>query len=84
MVVNPCSHTVFDPLQLKEVYPENILVRGGESYRGNDLRPPVRHRSEGQRQSNPRRGHGVSSLSSVLCPAVDAGPREEESHCHAR
>ena len=38
MVVNPCSHTVFDPLQLKEL-PGNILVRGG-IVQGNDLRPP--------------------------------------------
>jgi tRNA A-37 threonylcarbamoyl transferase component Bud32 len=38
MVVNPCSHTVFDPLQLKEI-PGNILARGA-IVRGYDLRPP--------------------------------------------
>jgi len=38
MVVNPCSHTVFDPLKLKEM-PGNILVRGA-IVRGYDLRPP--------------------------------------------
>jgi eukaryotic-like serine/threonine-protein kinase len=38
MVVNPCSHTVFDPLQLKEL-PGNILVRGA-IVRGSDPRPP--------------------------------------------
>ena len=38
MVVNPCSHTVFDPLQLKEIS-GNILVRGA-IVQGNDLRPP--------------------------------------------
>jgi serine/threonine protein kinase len=38
MVVNPCSHTVFDPLQLKEL-PGNILVRGS-MVRGSDPRPP--------------------------------------------
>jgi hypothetical protein len=38
MVVNPCSHTVFDPLQLKEI-PGNILVRGAV-VRGFDPRPP--------------------------------------------
>jgi serine/threonine protein kinase len=38
MVVNPCSRTVFDPLQLKEV-PGNILVRGA-IVQGYDPRPP--------------------------------------------
>ena len=38
MVVNPCSHPVFDPLRLKET-PGNTLVRGG-IVRGSDLRPP--------------------------------------------
>ena len=38
MVVNPCSHSVFDPLQLKEI-PGNILVRGG-IVQGYDTRPP--------------------------------------------
>lgn len=38
MVVNPCTHTVFDPLQLKEL-PGNILVRGAV-VRGFDPRPP--------------------------------------------
>jgi hypothetical protein len=38
MVVNPCSHTVFDPLKLKEM-PGNFLVRGA-IVRGYDLRPP--------------------------------------------
>ncbi|HYL61825.1 MAG TPA: serine/threonine-protein kinase [Candidatus Methylomirabilis sp.] len=38
MVVNPCSHTVFDPLQLKEL-PGNILVRGA-IVQGYDSRPP--------------------------------------------
>jgi serine/threonine protein kinase len=38
MVVNPCSHTVFDPLQLKEI-PGNILVRGA-IVQGYDVRPP--------------------------------------------
>src|SRR5580704_5124939 len=38
MVVNPCSHSVFDPLQLKEI-PGNILVRGAV-VRGFDPRPP--------------------------------------------
>lgn len=38
MVVNPCSRTVFDPLQLKEI-PGNTLVRGAIVH-GNDLRPP--------------------------------------------
>jgi len=38
MVVNPCSHTVFNPLQLKEIS-GNILVRGA-IVQGNDLRPP--------------------------------------------
>ena len=38
MVVNPCSHTVFDPLHLKEI-PGNILVRGA-IVRGYDPRPP--------------------------------------------
>ena len=38
MVVNPCSHTVFDPLQLKEL-PGSILVRGAV-VRGFDPRPP--------------------------------------------
>jgi len=39
MVVNPCSHTVFDPLGLKET-PGNTLVRGA-IVKGNDLRPPL-------------------------------------------
>ncbi len=38
MVVNPCSHAIFDPLQLKEL-PGNILVRGA-IVRGYDPRPP--------------------------------------------
>ena len=38
MVVNPCSHSVFDPVQLKEL-PGNILVRGA-IVQGYDLRPP--------------------------------------------
>jgi serine/threonine protein kinase len=38
MVVNPCSRTIFDPLQLKEL-PGNILVRGA-IVQGSDLRPP--------------------------------------------
>jgi hypothetical protein len=38
MVVNPCSHSVFDPLQLKEI-PGNILVRGAIA-QGYDPRPP--------------------------------------------
>jgi len=38
MVVNPCSHAIFDPLQLKEL-PGNILVRGAV-VRGYDPRPP--------------------------------------------
>jgi hypothetical protein len=38
MVVNPCSHAIFDPLQLKEL-PGNILVRGA-IVRGFDPRPP--------------------------------------------
>ena len=38
MVVNPCNHTVFDPLQLKEI-PGNILVRGA-IVQGFDPRPP--------------------------------------------
>jgi tRNA A-37 threonylcarbamoyl transferase component Bud32 len=38
MVVNPCSHTVFDPLQLKEIT-GNIMVRGA-IVQGHDLRPP--------------------------------------------
>jgi serine/threonine protein kinase len=38
MVVNPCSHAIHDPLQLKEL-PGNILVRGA-IVQGNDLRPP--------------------------------------------
>jgi serine/threonine protein kinase len=38
MVVNPCSHAIFDPLQLKEL-PGNILVRGA-NVRGYDVRPP--------------------------------------------
>ena len=38
MVVNPCSHTVFDPLQLKET-PSNALVRGA-IIKGSDIRPP--------------------------------------------
>jgi len=39
MVVNPCSHTVFDPLGLKET-PGNTLVRGA-IVKGSDLRPPL-------------------------------------------
>ncbi|HLZ93074.1 MAG TPA: serine/threonine-protein kinase [Candidatus Acidoferrum sp.] len=39
MVVNPCTHTVFDPLQLKEL-PGNILVRGA-IVEGYDSRPPL-------------------------------------------
>jgi serine/threonine protein kinase len=39
MVANPCSHTVFDPLQLKEL-PGNILVRGA-IVQGFDPRPPL-------------------------------------------
>jgi serine/threonine protein kinase len=38
MVINPCSHTIFDPLQLKEL-PGNILVRGA-IVQGYDPRPP--------------------------------------------
>jgi serine/threonine protein kinase len=38
MVVNPCSHAIFDPIQLKEL-PGNILVRGA-IVQGSDLRPP--------------------------------------------
>ena len=38
MVVNPCSHAIHDPLQLKEL-PGNILVRGA-IVKGSDLRPP--------------------------------------------
>jgi serine/threonine-protein kinase len=38
MVVNPCSHSVFDPLQLKEVS-GNIMVRGA-IVQGHDVRPP--------------------------------------------
>jgi len=38
MVVNPCSHTIFDPLQLKETS-GNILVRGAIVL-GHDPRPP--------------------------------------------
>jgi serine/threonine protein kinase len=38
MLVNPCSHAIFDPLQLKEL-PGNILVRGA-IVQGTDLRPP--------------------------------------------
>jgi Protein kinase domain len=38
MVVNPCSRSVFDPLQLKEL-PGNIMVRGAIA-KGYDPRPP--------------------------------------------
>jgi serine/threonine protein kinase len=38
MVVNPCSHTVFDPLQFKET-PGNTFVRGA-IVKGSDIRPP--------------------------------------------
>ena len=38
MVVNPCSHAIFDPLQLKEL-PGNFLVRGALVH-GYDPRPP--------------------------------------------
>ena len=38
MVVNPCSRTVFDPLQMKEL-PGNTLVRGA-IVQGYDPRPP--------------------------------------------
>jgi serine/threonine protein kinase len=38
MVVNPCSRTIFDPLQLKDL-PGNIMVRGA-IVQGHDLRPP--------------------------------------------
>ena len=38
MVVNPCSHAIFDPLQLKEL-PGNFLVRGAIVH-GYDPRPP--------------------------------------------
>jgi len=38
MVVDPCSHTVFDPLQFKET-PGNTFVRGA-IVKGSDLRPP--------------------------------------------
>jgi serine/threonine protein kinase len=38
MVVNPCSRTVFDPLQMKEL-PGGILVRGA-ILQGYDPRPP--------------------------------------------
>ena len=38
MVVNPCSRSIFDPLQHKEL-PGNILVRGA-IVQGSDLRPP--------------------------------------------
>jgi serine/threonine protein kinase len=38
MVGNPCSHTVFDPTELKEL-PGNILVRGAIA-QGWDTRPP--------------------------------------------
>jgi Protein kinase domain len=38
MVVNPCSQSIFDPLQLKEI-PGNILVRGA-IVQGHDPRPP--------------------------------------------
>ena len=39
MVVHPCTHSVFDPLQLKEL-PGNILVRGAV-VKGYDPRPPL-------------------------------------------
>jgi serine/threonine protein kinase len=38
MVVNPCSHTIFDPLQLKEIS-GNVMVRGAIVL-GHDPRPP--------------------------------------------
>jgi eukaryotic-like serine/threonine-protein kinase len=38
MVGNPCSHAVFDPLELKEL-PGNIMVRGAVVH-GWDTRPP--------------------------------------------
>jgi hypothetical protein len=38
MVVNPCSHAVFDPVQFYKL-PGNVLVRGA-IVRGYDLRPP--------------------------------------------
>ena len=38
MVVNPCSHSVFDPMQMKEL-PGNFLVRGA-IVQGYDTRPP--------------------------------------------
>jgi len=38
MVVDPCSHSVFDPLQFKET-PGNTFVRGAV-VKGSDLRPP--------------------------------------------
>jgi serine/threonine protein kinase len=38
MVVNPCSRSIFNPLQHKEL-PGNILVRGA-IVKGSDLRPP--------------------------------------------
>jgi serine/threonine protein kinase len=38
MVVNPCSHSVFDPVQMKEL-PGSTLVRGA-IVKGYDLRPP--------------------------------------------
>jgi serine/threonine protein kinase len=38
MVVNPCSRTIFDPLQLREV-PGNVMVRGAIVL-GHDPRPP--------------------------------------------
>ena len=38
MVVNPCSRTIFDPLEMKEM-PGNFLVRGA-IVQGYDTRPP--------------------------------------------
>ncbi|MBZ5526629.1 MAG: serine/threonine protein kinase [Acidobacteriia bacterium] len=39
MVGNPCTHTVFDPMRLKQIE-GNILVRG-EIVKGTDIRPPL-------------------------------------------
>jgi hypothetical protein len=56
MVGNPCTHSVFDPLQMKEV-PGNYLVRGAIVH-GWDTRPPYQ-RSACSRKRDSRHTHGV-------------------------
>lgn len=71
MVGNPCTHSVFDPLQMKEV-PGNYLVRGAIVH-GWDTRPP--YQIEVRVQGNEIRAIYMAPGPNLACARTKDSPK---------